>query len=73
MTIKKVEVIPIKDFPPNVEKELSRLHDVIADNGGSANEQMRNWAMAKIDKIHEVFFNSVNSVGYYQEQDNEQN
>lgn len=51
----------IKDLPPNIEKELDRLHETIREY--YTDVELRNWAKNKIDNIHKAFFGSRSIVG----------
>lgn len=61
------EAIEIKlsklDIPDNLSTELERLHDMIKDNSGTANNDNRKWAMDKIAQIHKILFHPTYVIG----------
>ncbi len=44
------------DISSELGEELERMHDIINKNGGSANKEMRQWAMDKIEIIYNALF-----------------
>lgn len=53
---KSIKQIHTFDIPENTSKELSRLHDFLE---AAEDHQERNWAISKIDKIHELLVNPI--------------
>ena len=62
-----IKILPVTDIPPNLETELDRLHNLILrsfeipveilDDGSEliksgSDAKLRDWAMEKIDNIH---------------------